>query len=143
MTAARVTGPAGSDLPSGEVVYEGGTMRKQRNVVIGIALLAGMLACPDRPGQPRTGEGGREGSTANKAADRPDDRGATAPRSAETGTSTGSATPGGAGSSGTTGPGATGDSQSAGTTRNTGSSGGTGSGSGGSGSTGSESSGTR
>lgn len=66
-------------------------MRKRRNVVIGTALLAGMLACPDRPGQPRTGEGGREGSTANKAADRPDDRGATAPRSAETGTSTGGA----------------------------------------------------
>ena len=116
-------------------------MRKRRNVVIGTALLAGMLACPDRPGQPRTGEGGREGSTANKAADRPDDRGATVPRNAETGT--GSATPGGAGSGGTSTPGATGDSQSAGTTRNTGSSGGTGSGSGGSGSTGSESSGTR
>ena len=25
---------------------------KQLNVVIGTALLAGMLACPDRPGQP-------------------------------------------------------------------------------------------
>ncbi len=116
-------------------------LRKPWNVVIGTAVLAGMLACPDR--QPRTGEGGREGSTANKTADRPDERGATAPRSGE-GTSTGgtgSAAPGGAGSGGV--PGTTGDSESAGTTRNTGSSGGTGSGAGGSGSTGSESSGTR
>lgn len=97
------------------------TVRERCLSLLGAVLLAGTLACPERPGQPRTGEVGRQGSTAAKAEERPDDPG----RASRDGPST----PGGTGSASPSGPpssvGTTGDSRSVGTTGDTGAPGGT------------------